>query len=90
MRLPRAWTDADGAPADDSATGAVFSVEAIRALVETLEALRRRQGVDVIASSGACQGPEGGTPCRSKRVSSCGEKDSRASGDVCQSTPVEP
>lgn len=90
MRLPRAWTDADGAPADDGGAGTVFSVEAIRALVETLEALRRRQAVDVIASNGAFQGPEGGTLCPSKPVSSCGEKDSRGFGDGCRRTPVEP
>jgi hypothetical protein len=60
MRLPRVWTDADGAMGDGGEE-AVFSVEAIRALVETVEALRRRRGVDVIADGGACQGPKGGT-----------------------------
>ena len=61
MRLPREWTDADGAPAAEVGTGAVFSVQAIRALLETVEALRRRRAVDVSGVSGACRGPEGGT-----------------------------
>ena len=42
MRLPRVWTDADGAAAAGSAPDAVFSVDAIRALLEIVEALHRR------------------------------------------------
>ena len=57
MRLPRAWTDADGA-VGDGGEEAVFSVEAIRALVETVEALQRRRVVEVIGVGGSCQGPE--------------------------------
>lgn len=60
MRLPRAWTDADGAT-EAVAEGAVFSVDAIRALVERVEALQRRRVLDVIEAGGACLGPEGGT-----------------------------
>jgi len=37
MRLPRAWTDADGAAAEASEADAVFSVDAIRALVEIVD-----------------------------------------------------
>ena len=73
MRLPRAWTDADGVPAESGGTEAVFSVEAIRALLEIVEALRRRRAVDASVGGGACQGPEGGPRCPSKHVSSCGE-----------------
>ena len=42
MRLPRAWTDADGAPSRTCEPDAVFSVDAIRALLEVVEALQRR------------------------------------------------
>jgi hypothetical protein len=41
MRLPRAWTDADGAR-DEDAVEAVFTVDAIRALLDLVDALRRR------------------------------------------------
>ena len=43
MRLPRAWTDADGVTHGGAGTDAVFTVEAIRALVELVEALRGRR-----------------------------------------------
>jgi hypothetical protein len=46
MRLPRAWTDADGSPAGTSTADAVFSVDAIRALLEIVEALLRRGVID--------------------------------------------
>jgi len=46
MRLPRAWTDADGAPSAASEPDAVFSVDAIRALLEIVEALHRRGVID--------------------------------------------
>jgi Family of unknown function (DUF5372) len=42
MRVPRAWTDADGVTPADAGPDAVFTVEAIRALVELVEALRGR------------------------------------------------
>ena len=42
MRVPRAWTDADGVTQADAGPDAVFTVEAIRALVELVEALRGR------------------------------------------------
>ena len=90
MRLPRAWTDADGMPAESGGTEAVFSVEAIRALLEMVEALRRRRVVDASVGGGACQGPEGGTRCPSKHVSSCGESASTGSGDDSRSNRVEP
>ena len=43
MRLPRAWTDADGLTSGGAGADAVFTVEAIRALVELVEALRGRR-----------------------------------------------
>jgi hypothetical protein len=42
MRLPRAWTDADGVTVTDAGPDAMFTVDAIRALVELVEALRGR------------------------------------------------
>ncbi len=42
MRLPRAWTDADGVTDGSAGPDAVFTVEAIRALMELVEALRGR------------------------------------------------
>ena len=41
MRLPRGWTDVDGVT-HGAAAAAVFTVEAIRALVALVEALRER------------------------------------------------
>ena len=41
MRVPRSWTDADGAPAP-RAPDTVFSIEALKDLLELVEALRRR------------------------------------------------
>jgi len=41
MRLPRAWTDADGAPSPSRAER-VFSEDALRELIERIDALRRR------------------------------------------------
>ena len=43
MRLPRGWTDADGVTNGGAGLDAVFTVEAIRALVELVEALRGRR-----------------------------------------------
>jgi hypothetical protein len=40
MRVPRSWTDADGTAPDTPE--AVFSVDALRDLVERVEVLRRR------------------------------------------------
>jgi hypothetical protein len=42
MRVPRAWTDVDGVTATDVGSDAVFTVEALRALVELIAALRGR------------------------------------------------
>jgi hypothetical protein len=42
MRVPRGWTDADGVTQADARPDAVFTVEAIRVLVELIEALRGR------------------------------------------------
>jgi hypothetical protein len=42
MRLPRAWTDADGVTNRRAGPDAVFTVEAIRTLMELVEALRGR------------------------------------------------
>jgi hypothetical protein len=41
MRLPRVWTDADGAPSQKGAEG-VFSVESLRELMDLVESFRRR------------------------------------------------
>jgi hypothetical protein len=40
MRVPRAWTDADGETSTAAGPDAVFTVEAIRVLVALVEALR--------------------------------------------------
>ena len=90
MRLPRAWTDADGAPAETGEPDAVFSVDAIRALLEIVEALHRRGVVDAGRADETCQGPEGGTPCPSKRVSTSEETASRRCGDDSRSGRGEP
>ena len=42
MRLPRSWTDADGAIPDHDGEGSVFDVEALRELTELVDALIRR------------------------------------------------
>ena len=42
MRVPRAWTDADGVTVTDAGPDAVFTVDAIRALVDLVAALRGR------------------------------------------------
>jgi hypothetical protein len=90
MTLPRAWTDADGASAQNPDAETVFSVEAIRTLLEIVEALRRRDVVDARVGSGACQGSEGGTRCPSNAVSTCREIASTPSGDDSRSDLVEP
>jgi hypothetical protein len=90
MRLPRAWTDADGAAAAGSEPDAVFSVDAIRALLEIVEALHRRRVIDAGSGVGTCEGLEGGTPCPSKRVSTSGENTSRSCGDDFRSGRNEP
>lgn len=41
MRVPRAWTDADGAPPQSNVERA-FSVDSIRELIELVDGLRRR------------------------------------------------
>jgi hypothetical protein len=41
MRIPRAWTDADGAPSHDPAE-TVFSVEALRDLLRLVDAIGAR------------------------------------------------
>jgi hypothetical protein len=90
MRLPRSWTDADGAPGETGEPDAVFSVDAIRALLEIVEALHRRGVIDAGSGVGTCEGLEGGTPCPSKRVSTSAETISRSCGDDSQSERVEP
>ena len=90
MRLPRAWTDADGLPAETSEPDAVFSVDAIRALLEIVEALHRRRAVDGGSAAETCEVPEGGTPCPGKCVSTCGETASGRCGDDSRNERVEP
>jgi hypothetical protein len=90
MRLPRTWTDADGSPAGTSTADAVFSVEAIRALLVIVEALLRRGVIDGRSGVETSGGPEGGTPCPSKRVSTSGETTSRSCGDGSRSGSDEP
>jgi len=45
MRIPRAWTDADGAPAGPPPVtpSAALTADAIRDLVELIDALRGRR-----------------------------------------------
>jgi hypothetical protein len=83
MRLPRAWTDADGGTVTDAGPDAVFTVEAIRALMDLVAALRG--AIEVRASPEACQGPKEGPTCPRKRVSTCGGTDWPRSGDACRS-----
>jgi hypothetical protein len=90
MRLPRGWTDADGAPAETNEPDAVFSVDAIRALLEIVEALQRRKAIDAGSRGETCEGREGGTPCPSKRVSTSEETASRPCGDDSRSECGEP
>jgi hypothetical protein len=43
MRIPRRWTDADGAPAADRCQGeSVFTAESMRRLLELVAAFSRR------------------------------------------------
>ncbi len=90
MRLPRAWMDADGSSSGTSERDAVFSVDAIRALLEIVEALPRRRVVDEASTGETCEGPEGGTLCPSKRVSTSVETASRSCGDDSRSGRDEP
>ena len=90
MRLPRAWTDADGVAAAASEPDAVFSVGAIRALLEIVEALHRRGVIDEGSGVGTCEGLEGGTPWPSKRVSTSEGITSRRCGDDFRSGRNEP
>jgi hypothetical protein len=90
MRLPRAWTDADGVAAETCEADAVFSVDAIRALLEIVGALLRRGVIDGRSGVETSEGPEGGTPCPSKRVSSSGETSSKSCGDGSRSGCNEP
>jgi hypothetical protein len=90
MKLPRTWTDADGVAAETSEADAVFSVDAIRALLEMIEALQRREVIDGRSGVETSEGPEGGTPCPSKRVSTSGETSSRSCGDGFRSGCNEP
>lgn len=41
MRLPRAWTDADGCMAPES-VDSIFSVDSVRELVHLVDAIKRR------------------------------------------------
>jgi len=41
MRVPRSWTDADGEPAPHG-PDTIFSIDALKEMLELLEALRRR------------------------------------------------
>ena len=41
MRVPRAWTDVDGVPSQHIA-GTIFTVDALRALLDLIDALRAR------------------------------------------------
>ena len=42
IRLPRSWTDADGAPVPQPLPATLVTVSSVRALITLLEALRRR------------------------------------------------
>jgi hypothetical protein len=73
-----------------SESDAVFSVDAIRALLEIVEALHRRRVIDAGGGVGTCEGLEGGTPCPNKRFSTSGETTSRSCGDDSRSERDEP
>jgi hypothetical protein len=90
MRLPRAWTDADGVATEAREADAVFSVDAIRALLVIVEALLRRGVIDERSGVETSGGPEGGTPCPGKRVSTSGETTWRSCGDGSRSGSDEP
>jgi hypothetical protein len=90
MRLARAWTDADGAATEASEADAVFSVDAIRALLEIVEALLRRRVIDDRSGVETREGPEGGTPWPSKRVSTCRETTSGSCGEGSRSGSDKP
>jgi hypothetical protein len=90
MRLLRAWTDADGVSAEPSEADAVFSVDAMRALLEIVEVLLRRGVIDGTSGVEAREGPERGAPCPSKRVSTCAETNSKSCGDGSRSGCNEP
>ena len=42
IRLPRSWTDADGAPAPSPLPATLVTVDSVRELITLLDALRRR------------------------------------------------
>ena len=42
IKLPRSWTDADGATALESSPAAVFTLASVRELAALLDALRQR------------------------------------------------
>ena len=42
IRLPRSWTDADGATVPDSCPATIFTVASVRELAALLDALKQR------------------------------------------------
>ena len=42
IRMPRSWTDADGAPVPQSLPATLVTVSSVRELITLLDALRRR------------------------------------------------
>jgi len=42
IRMPRSWTDADGAPVPEPLPATLVTVDSVRELIALLDALRRR------------------------------------------------
>ena len=58
LKLPRLWTDVDGADGDEDCSGdAIFTVESLRALGVLLEALAQRESGRGSSASGPADSP---------------------------------
>ncbi len=58
LKLPRLWTDVDGADGDGDCSGdAIFTVESLRALGVLLEALAQRESGRGSSASGLADSP---------------------------------
>jgi hypothetical protein len=81
IRMPRSWTDADGAHEESSVRLTVFTVDALRALLVLVDALKRRPVVASLISGRECAYESSGTK---QRRTSC--SDSTHSGSVMSPT----
>ena len=62
IRMPRRWTDADGAHDESSVRLTVFTVDALRALLVLVDALKRRPVVASLSSGRECAYESSGKP----------------------------